>query len=128
MLQGQHAALHEPNYVQNNYEKKQMVCESCLKMFDSGDSFRSHCCVHPEDSSVFNETMKEEGTTDIKTHNQEKPLVCGKCNVIFTKEEHLIIHKETHKGEFHFVCGECKEVFTLQVDLKEHFRTKHQHP
>ena len=61
------------------------------------------------------------------THSEEKPYVCEKCNVIFAKEEHLIIHKETHKGEFHFVCGECKEVFTLQVDLEEHIQT-HQHP
>ena len=111
-----------------NVEEKPRTCYTCLKMFDSEELLRSHCCVHPEDSSDINVAMKEEGTTNFLTHRKKKPHVCEKCYAVFTEEEHLIIHKQTHKGEFHFICGECKAVFTLQVDLEKHIETQHQHP
>ena len=102
----------------NVEEKEPKMCDMCLKMFDSENLLRNHCCV----------TVKEEGTTEILTHSEKKPHVCEKCCAVFTEEEHLIIHKQTHRGECHFICGEYKVDFTLQVNLEKHIQTQHQHP
>ena len=58
-----------------------------------------------------------------RTHKEQKPFACSKCDMAFNYDHILKEHERTHKGEKLFACTKCAKKFQESGNLKKHART-----
>lgn len=61
----------------------------------------------------------------VRTHTNEKPHKCDKCEKSFSRAENLKIHSRSHSGEKPYVCPVpgCKKAYSNSSDRFKHTRT-----
>ncbi|XP_014249042.1 zinc finger protein GLIS2 homolog isoform X2 [Cimex lectularius] len=61
----------------------------------------------------------------VRTHTNERPHLCFKCNKTFSRAENLKIHSRTHTGEKPYVCTVegCGKAYSNSSDRFKHMRT-----
>lgn len=61
----------------------------------------------------------------VRTHTNEKPHKCDKCEKSFSRAENLKIHSRSHSGEKPYVCPVpgCNKAYSNSSDRFKHTRT-----
>lgn len=61
----------------------------------------------------------------VRTHTNEKPHKCDKCDKSFSRAENLKIHSRSHSGEKPYVCPVpgCNKAYSNSSDRFKHTRT-----
>lgn len=61
----------------------------------------------------------------VRTHTNEKPHKCDKCEKSFSRAENLKIHSRSHSGEKPYVCpvAGCNKAYSNSSDRFKHTRT-----
>ncbi|XP_072937779.1 uncharacterized protein [Epargyreus clarus] len=107
-------------------------CTVCMRSFLRKNSFLSHMRMHQtkENMKFICNTCKREFQHQahldnhiLAVHTRDKGYSCDICNINFTTQECLNIHKGTHKVEKKHQCELCSKAFQMLSTLNEHMRT-----
>ena len=91
---------------------------------------RTHIQEKPFSCSKCDKKYLRESEVKVheRTHTKEKPFGCPTCHKIFISSSDLCRHKTTHTNERPFKCKLCNKTFTRKCHLKRHEKNFHNVP
>lgn len=111
-------------------------CSFCMKTYQNQTSLEKHLAKHytMHTCIICKQTFETEhlliehrqvehieGNVKIEYEAQESLLQCPDCDLTFTKQRSLSMHRRRHKNKkVEFICDACGKVFGMKQQLKRH--------
>ena len=107
--------------------ERKYSCNTCNKRFTRNEYLQKHVeKVHQGikrfTCPICNKNFKGHLKLHMRTHDNDRPYQCTKCNANFKQKSHLHVHLRTHTGEKPYMCKYCKRSFSHSNSLQTHIK------
>lgn len=112
---------------QHSSSSFKVVCDICSKTFKSKKYLNTHMKTHENQKQIVCKVCNAVFTdralmTDhiTKAHPDEKPYLCSECGLRFIRNDYLVVHMRRHLGIKPYKCKFCGKGFPRATDVNVH--------